>query len=87
MTIANTVLKKISVGNRKIVIGKSVVSGGTATGNVNVGLEVIESFQIVTGGDTAYGISANETFPLRGTDVTIVNEANDLTSYWVAVGY
>lgn len=87
MAITNTEISKVSLGNRKMIIGKSVISGGTDTGDVEVALGVIENFTPVISNTDDLKISVDETFPLKDTAVTITTEGNDRTVYWTAIGY
>lgn len=86
MTIVNTIIRRSVFGNMKIVLGKSVLSGTTDTGDVATGLRTVESFHATTEGSTAKAVAVNETLPLAGGDVTIVTESNDATIYWEAKG-
>jgi hypothetical protein len=85
MAIANTIIRRGVFGNLKYVIGKSVISGGTNTGDAATGLDQVDIFIPITGGSSQKGIAVNETFPLASGDVTIVNESNNATTYWIAV--
>lgn len=86
MAIANTEISRVSLGNRVMIIGKSVVSGGSSGGDIVVALKNIDILMPVTAGGTQKGISVNETFPLAATDVTLVNESANATTYWFAIG-
>jgi len=74
------------VGNRRIVQGRSVLSGGVATGDVVTGLNKVESFVPVVAAATQQGVAVNETLPLSSGDVTVVVETNDSTFDWTAIG-
>lgn len=87
MAIATTIISKISLGNRKMVTGKSVISGGTDTGDVEVPIRNIENFTPTINNSNDLAVSTNETFPLRATAVTVITEGNDRTVYWTAIGY
>lgn len=87
MAIVTTILKKGFVGNRKVVYGKSVISGDVATGEVVVPLKRILFFRGTVKAAAASACTANEDFPLAGsTAVTIITSANNQTIYWYAVG-
>ncbi len=87
MTIATTIISRISLGNRKMIAGKSVISGGTDTGDVIIPLHVIESFTPTISNSADLAVSFNEALPLVDTDITIITEGNDRTVYWTAIGY
>lgn len=86
MAIANTINSQTVFGNKRIVEGKSVLSGTTNTGDVATGLKRVEQFFIAVAGSSQQGSSVNETLPLAGGDVTVVVETNDSTFYWMAIG-
>ena len=86
MAIANTIIAQTVFGNKRVVIGKSVLSGTVATGDVVTGLDQVEFFIPVVSGATQNGIAINETLPLASGTVTAVVETNDSTFYWIAVG-
>lgn len=90
MAITTTYYKNkfVSLGNRKEVFGKSVLSGTASTGDVVVSpLSNIDFFTFITKGTTAKAAAVNEDFPLAGNAVTIHTESNDATVYWKAIGY
>ena len=87
MAIANTILFRCNVGNRKIIGGKSIISGDVATGEIDVPLTNILMFKATTNGSAQKGVVVNKTFPLVNTDVTLINESNNATTYWWALGY
>jgi len=87
MAITTTEISKVSLGNRKMIIGKSVISGGTDTGDVEVSIKNIESFTPTINNANDLAVSTNETFPLKDTAVTVITEGNDRTIYWTAIGY
>lgn len=86
MAIANTIIAKTVFGNKRVVIGKSVLSGTTNTGQVATGLKRVEAFFLNVYGATQKGSSVDESFPLEGGDVDVVVESNDGTFQWMAVG-
>lgn len=86
MAITTTIIRRSIFGNMRIVIGRSVLSGGTNTGDVVTGLNRTELFAPVTAGASAKALSVNETMPLSGGDVTVVTESNDATIDWIAFG-
>ena len=87
MAITTTITARVSLGNKKMIIGKSVISGGTNTGDVVVPLKYIETFQAMTEGSAQKGIAVNETFPTKDTNPTLIMESNDGTVTWIAIGY
>lgn len=87
MTIVSTKLSSTIFGNKKIVYGKSVISGDTNTGAVTLstmGLKIVDWFQGYAKGTTE-PIFVNEDMPCTA-DITITNTANNQTSYWKAEG-
>ena len=86
MAIANTIIDRTVWGDKRVVYGKSVISGDTNTGDVATGLSRVEMFQVTVSGATQKGCSVNETLPLSGGDVTVVTESNNQTFYWLAIG-
>ena len=87
MTIVTTVRERISLGNKKMILGTSVLSGSTATGDVAVPLKNIVSMQVTVLGAAQQGSSVDETFPTKDTDPTVLVETNDSSFDWVAIGY
>jgi len=87
MAITNTIIDRSKFGDKEVVWGKSVISGGTNTGDVATGLAYVEMFIPTTAGSAQKGIAVNETLPLSSGDVTIVMESNDGTAYWFAIGH
>lgn len=86
MAITTTILTRTVFGNRDVVIGKSVVSGGSSGGDIETGLGSIDAMFAVAAGSDEQGIALNETFPLASGDVTLVNEDANSTTYWLAIG-
>jgi len=88
MAIATTIKDGniFSMGNRKCVIGQSVMSGGSSQENVGVPLKWVDDFQVQVTGGTQKGHSVNEVFPLYNTPITVKCESNDLTILWMAIG-
>ena len=86
MTITTTITSKISLGNKRMIVGRSVLSGGSASGDVVTGLTNIDAMTIAIEGSAQMGSSINETFPLRRTDPTVVVETANATFDWVAIG-
>lgn len=86
MAIATTINLKMSVGNKRMVCGKSVLSGGSASGDVATGLNRVDHFTMNVQGATQKGCSIDEVLPLAGGDVTAVVETADGTFYWQAIG-
>lgn len=87
MAITNTIFDTMTVfGNKRVVYGKSVVSGGSSGGDVITGLTRVDAFTITMGGASQQGSSVNETLPLDSGTVTVVNETANSTFYWMAIG-
>lgn len=88
MAIANTKLSHTFFGNKKVVFGKSVLSGGVATGDVTkacMGLKRIDHFSGTVSDALTSSCSTSETFPCT-VDITIITTNNDDTVYWMAIG-
>lgn len=88
MAIANTRLSTTYFGDKAIVFGKSVISGTTATGDVDLATMHLKEVDIFLGtvkSATASGVNCNEDFPCKN-DITVVTHNNDETFYWVAIG-
>lgn len=73
-------------GNKRVIVGRSVLSGSVATGEVVTGLNKVEAFFIQVVGAAQQGSSVDETFPLAGGTVTALVETNDSTFDWIAIG-
>ena len=86
ITIVNTIFSRTIFGNKRVVMGKSVISGGASGGDVVTGLDYVESFIPTISGASQQGCSVNETLPLSSGNVTIVVETADSTVYWEAKG-
>lgn len=86
MAITTTEIDKGIFGDKKYVMGKSVLSGTTDTGEVVTGLSRVEMFLHITSGTTAKAVSIDETLPLSSGTVTAYTEDNDQTFYWLALG-
>ena len=86
ITITTTEIVKISLGNRAVRVGKSVLSGGSSSGDVITGLKYLDILFPIIKGATQQGISVNETFPLSNIDPTVVVETANSTFYWIAIG-
>lgn len=88
MAIAITKLDATIMGDRKIVFWKAVISGTTATGDVDLatlGLKRVAYAHGVVKSATASGVNFNEDFP-TSNDLTIVTHNNDETVYGWAIG-
>jgi hypothetical protein len=89
MAIANTRLSVEYFGNKKVVFGKSVLSGGTNTGDVTLstlGMKRVDHFSGTVSDALTSIFSVNaEPFPCYN-DITIITTNNDDTVYWMAVG-
>jgi hypothetical protein len=88
MAIANTLLSVMYEGDKKIVFGKSVISGGVATGDIALStmrLKRVDFIDFVVSDALTSACSANEDFPCTN-DITIISTNNDDTVYWMAIG-
>lgn len=88
MAIANTILTKTIWGNKRVIIGKSVLSGGSTSGDVDLTkeLKVVEMLIPIQNGAAQQGSAVNEAFPLTATAVTTFVETANSTFYWIAIG-
>lgn len=86
MAITTTIISRISLGNRTMITGKSVLSGTATSGDVAVPLKDIEAFYGHEKASAQKGFAVNEDFPLRDTNPTVHIETTDGTFYWTAVG-
>lgn len=88
MAIATTINldAKTVFGNLRAVMGRSVLSGTVATGDVVTGLNKVLMFIPIVTGASQQGVSVNETLPLASGTVTVVVETNDSTFDWLAIG-
>ena len=96
MVLTTTIISRTVWGDKDVAYGKGVITGSTATGDVQTGMEIVEMFLMWVQGSTYKGCSVNETLPLSvggaisaGAEgkVTVVTETNDQTFYWMAIGY
>jgi hypothetical protein len=88
MVIVNTKLSHTFFGAKKVVFGKSVISGGVATGDVDLatmGLKRVTHFKGTVKAAAASSCSCTETFPCI-VDITIITSAINQTVYWMAIG-
>lgn len=76
------------VGDRKITTGTFANTAGSTGGDIETGLDVVESFHIQHTGAAVVASApvANETFPLQSGAVTVVTVA-DTAGVWTAYGY
>lgn len=88
MAIATTINsdEKTVFGNKRVVMGRSVLSGGVSTGDVVTELSKVEMFIPVVSAATQQGVAVNETLPLASGTVTVVVETADSTFDWIAIG-
>lgn len=86
MAIATTILRKDRVRGATRIFGKSVISGDTATGDVETGLYRVRDFSGTVAAAAASAVSANEAFPLGKGAVTVYTGNNNETFYWEAIG-
>lgn len=88
MAIVTTILRRTIEGGRRVVYGKSVISGGVATGEVTTSLGRVIFFEGTVKSAAASAVTANETFPVqnKATAITIITSNNNETVYWRAVG-
>lgn len=89
MAIATTINvdAKTVFGNMRVVFGRSVLSGGVATGQVVTGLSRVLMFIPIVAAAAQQGVAVNETLPLASGLVDVVVETNDSTFDWIAIGF
>lgn len=86
MAIAITVNSKTVFGNKRVHIGRLILSGSVSTGELVTGLASIDFLSLIEVGGTAKAVSHNETLPLASGTATILSESNDATLDWMAIG-
>ncbi len=86
MTITTTIIDRTVMGDKRVIIGKSVLSGGATGGDVTTGLARVISFIVTPQGGTQLGHSVDEELPFSGGDITVEMESSDTTFYWEAKG-
>ena len=68
-------------------MGTFLSDGGTQGGNIDTGLRMCEGLvPVMNAAAVGNCMSVNETFPVAGSAVTIVTDANE-AGYWLAIGY
>ena len=87
MAWSTAIIKKNIFGTKRVIYGSWTSTGATTGGDIATGLKRVESCAIWHKGIAVEAAVAvvNETFPLKGGDVTIVCTAAD-TGYWLAIG-
>jgi len=75
-------------GNKKFRTGTYTSASSNTGGDIDTGLTVVTDFVLIPSGSTvnANAPVVNETLPVAGNAITIVNDA-DATGYWEASGY
>lgn len=89
MAFASTITQRpISVGNKRQSWGTYTNGAGDTGGNINTGLRLCEMIVLQPSGASviASAPSVNETLPIAGSAITVVNTANE-DGYWWAIGY
>lgn len=76
------------VGDRKIVHGTYTNTSGSTGGNIDTGLAVCEFIMLQPTGSAVVASNpvVNETLPVAGSAITVVNTADE-DGYWMAYGY
>lgn len=87
MAFASAITDKTVFGNKRVHYGTYTNGGADTGGNIDTGLEVCEGLILAPTG-SAVGANAskvNETFPVAGSAVTIVTDADE-DGQWFAWG-
>jgi len=88
MAIANSKISHTFFGDKKVVFGKSVLSGAAATGAIPLsvmGLKIVDHFEGTVSDAATSACSVTATFPCTAA-ITIITTNNDDTVYWKATG-
>ena len=89
MAFSYTVNSKDAMG-KGVVSGSYTSTGGSTGGDIQTGLDTVETFLVTPKGSTVATNQSvvNETLPLTNANgtVTIVTDANQV-GYWLAIGY
>lgn len=87
MAFTSAITDKTVIGNLRMHYGTYTSSGGGTGGNIETGLSTVNLFVLQPKGSAVAtnGSVVNETFPLTGSPVTIVSDA-DQVGQWMAVG-
>ena len=89
MTFAYTLIERYSIfGDKSVAYGTFTNGASDSGGDVKTGLKIVEMFVLTVKATTSAATApvVNETFPLKGGDVTIVSAA-DQDGFWFAIGY
>lgn len=87
MAFTSTVTARTVFGDKRVVYGTYTNTGGGAGGDIATGLSRVDAIFLQTSGAavSADQSAVDETFPLSGGDVTVVNTA-DSDGYYMAFG-
>jgi hypothetical protein len=88
MAFASAITGQTYFGNKKIVFGTYTNAGGDTGGDIVTGLINCEGLFLQPKGAAVIANAAvvNETFPVAGGSITIVNTADE-DGTWMAIGY
>ena len=86
MAFTDAKTKSSIFGDKAVAWGTYVNDGGSTGGDIDTGLHMCEAlFLIKNGAAVGNSQAVNETFPVAGSAVTIVTDANE-SGYWFAIG-
>ena len=87
MAFTNTVDGKTVIGNKWMAWGTYTNTGGSTGGDINAQLDIVDVMMLQQNKNAVIANVAvtNETFPVDGTAVTIVTDADE-DGYWWAIG-
>lgn len=85
MALASSVTGSTVFGDLRVVFG--TYTNDTTSGDIKTGLTTVLTMSITASGSAivADAPTINETFPLAGGDVTVINTSSK-TGYWIAYG-
>lgn len=88
MAFSVSIIKKLLVGNRRLIIGTFTNGATDRGGEIDTGLYRVETFwtQVTATTSAATAPTVNESFPLAGGSVTLIAEAGQ-DGLWFAIGY
>lgn len=88
MAFASAVVEQGVMGDKKYSRGTYTNGSGETGGDIDTGLAVCEALMLQPGGSAAIATApvVNETLPVAGSAVTVVNADNE-DGNWFAFGY
>ena len=88
MAFENKVTNRTVMGNKRVHMGTYTNNGGSTGGDINTGLRSCEHINLQPNGSAVVASApvVNETLPVDGSAVTVVNTADE-SGTWMAVGY